>query len=401
MKIGIIREGKNPPDSRVPLIPQQCADLIKNRGIDLVVQSSPIRCYTDEEYTALGVPVVENVEDCDILLGVKEVPIDQLIPNKGYFFFSHTFKEQPYNRELLQAILAKNISLMDYEVLTNEKGQRVIAFGYFAGMVGAYNGLMTYGKRTGSFTLKRMHQCYDYAAAKAQFEYINFPPIKIVLTGMGRVASGAAKVLKDMGIPQVPPHDFLIKDFGHIVFTQLDCKDYVAKKDGSKFELTHFFNNPTEYKSIFAPYSKAAHLMINGIYWDSQAPPFFTKAAMKSDDFSIEVIADVTCDIAPEASIPATLKPSTIADPIFGYDAFTESEIHPFQRHSIDMMTIDNLPNELPRDASESFGSQFIESVLDDLLNPSKDGVIERGTMTKDGQLTERFRYLSDYVQGK
>ena len=219
-----------------------------------------------------------------------------------------------------------------------------------------------------------------------------------MLTGTGRVASGAAKVLTDMGIPKVPPQDFLTKDFGHIVFTQLDCKDYVARKDGSAFDLTHFFNNPTEYDSIFAPYTKVAHLMINGIYWDSQAPPFFTKNEMKSTDFSIEVIADVTCDIAPEASIPATIKPSTIADPIFGYDAFTESEIHPFQRHSIDMMTIDNLPNELPRDASEAFGKQFIAFVLDDLLNPAKDGVIERGTMTKAGKLTERFRYLTDYV---
>jgi len=395
MKIGIIREGKNPPDSRVPLVPSQCADLIKNKGIDLVVQSSPIRCYTDEEYAAHGVPIVEHVADCDVLLGVKEVPIEQLIPNKGYFFFSHTFKEQPYNRGLLQAVLAKNISLMDYEVLTNQNGQRVIAFGYFAGMVGAYNGLMTYGKRSRAFSLKRMKDCYDYAAAKAQFPFIDFPPIKIVLTGTGRVASGAAKVLKDMGIPQVPPADFLNMEFGNIVFTQLACEDYVATKDGSDFDLQHFFKNPSNYKSIFQPYTEVADLMINGIYWDSSAPPFFTKKDMKSTDFAIEVIADVTCDIAPEASIPATIKPSTIADPIFGYDPFTESEIHPFQQQSIDMMTIDNLPNELPRDASESFGNQFITSVLDDLLNPATDGVIDRGTMTKNKSLFSFFAAFS------
>lgn len=398
MKIGIIREGKNPPDSRVPLIPEQCAQLIKNKGLDLVVQTSPIRCFKDEEYANLGVPIVQDVSDCSVLLGVKEVPIEQLIANKSYFFFSHTIKEQPYNRKLLQAVLAKNIRLMDYEVLTNEKGQRVIAFGYFAGMVGAYNGLMTYGQRTGVFRLKRMHQCYDYAAAKAQFDYLKLPPIKIVLTGTGRVASGSVQVLKDMGIAQVSPVDFLTKTYDYAVFTQLCCEDYVTPKNGNSFELIHFFQNPSEYRSIFSPYTKVADIMINGIYWDNQAPAFFTKKEMKVNDFRIKVIADVTCDIAPEASIPATLKPATIPDPVFGYDRFTASEIQPFQAHSIDMMTIDNLPNELPRDASEAFGNQFIDYVLDDLLNPAKNGVIERGMMTKDGALTERFQYLANYI---
>jgi len=398
MKIGIIREGKNPPDSRVPLVPQQCAQLIKNKALDLVVQASPIRCFKDEEYANLGVPIVEDVTDCDVLLGVKEVPIEQLIGDKSYFFFSHTIKEQPYNRKLLKAVLAKNIRLMDYEVLTNEKGQRVIAFGYFAGMVGAYNGLMTYGQRTGAFNLKRMYQCYDYAEAKVQYNYLKLPPIKIVLTGTGRVASGAVQVLKDMGIAQVSPADFLHKQFDHIVFTQLGCKDYVVPKEERSFELTHFFQNPTAYKSSFSPYTKVADIMINGIYWDNQAPVFFTKKDMKANDFAIKVIADVTCDIAPEASIPSTIKPATIPDPVFGYDRFTESEIHPYQTHSIDMMTIDNLPNELPRDASEAFGNQFIDYVLGDLLKPSKNGVIERGMMTKNGQLTERFQYLTNYI---
>lgn len=399
MKIGIIREGKNPPDSRVPLVPSQCAEL-RQKGIDLVVQSSPIRCFKDEEYANLGVPVVDEISDCEVLLGVKEVPIHQLIADKTYFFFSHTIKEQPYNRKLLQAVLAKNIQLLDYEVLTNEKGQRVIAFGHFAGMVGAYNGIMTYGIRTKKFSLKRMFQCYDYAEAKAQFEQLALPPIKIVLTGTGRVAGGSVQVLKDMNIRQVSPADFLSKKYDEAVFTQLGCKEYVAKKDETTFELSHFFKNPTAYKSIFAPYTKAADLMINGIYWDNQAPAFFSKAEMKSPDFKIQVIADVTCDIAPDASIPSTLKPATIPEPVFGYNPFSELEIKPYQSHSVDMMTIDNLPNELPRDASESFGNQFITSVLDDLLNPTENGVIKRGTMTKNGELTERFSYLTDYING-
>ena len=250
------------------------------------------------------------------------MPIEQLIPNKSYFFFSHTIKEQPYNRKLLKAILAKNISLMDYEVLTNEKGQRVIAFGYFAGMVGAYNGMMVYGKRTGEFDLKRMFQCHDYAAAKEQFKSLDLPPIKIVITGTGRVSSGSVQVLKDMGIRQISPYDFLNKEYDEAVFTQADCIDYATRKDGNEFDLQHFFTKPALYKSIFAPYTKMADLMINGIYWDSKAPAFFTTTEIKSAEFKIKVIADVTCDIAPEASIPSTLKPATIAEQFLAMTPF-------------------------------------------------------------------------------
>ncbi|RME33002.1 MAG: alanine dehydrogenase, partial [Deltaproteobacteria bacterium] len=139
MKIGLIREGKVPPDNRVPLTPDQCRFLMDRYEVDIVVEPSPIRAFRDEEYAALGIPLRTDLSDRDILLGVKEVPIEQLIPGKTYFFFSHTIKKQPYNRPLLQAILRKRIRLIDYEVLTDESGKRVIAFGYFAGMAGAHN----------------------------------------------------------------------------------------------------------------------------------------------------------------------------------------------------------------------------------------------------------------------
>lgn len=400
MKIGIIKEGKIPPDSRVPLTPKQCSTLIQ-QGLDLVVQKSPNRSYSDEEYTALGIPLVDDVKDCSVLLGVKEVPIDQLIANKTYFFFSHTIKEQPYNRKLLQTVLQKNIRLIDYEVLTDDLGRRLIAFGFFAGMVGAYNGLLTYGTRAGDFTLKRMHLCRDYADAKSQFGDLTLPPIKIVLTGTGRVASGAVKVLRDMRIKQVTPAEFLKESFSEIVFTQLDCEDYAERKDGKPFQLNDFFKNPDQYKSIFSPYSQVADLMINGIYWDNQAPAFFRKESMNSPDFSIEVIADITCDIAPESSIPSTLRATTIADPVFGYDPHSEQEVQPYQERSVDMMTIDNLPNEMPRDASSAFGDQFIEQILPEMLKSEPSEVIERGTIANNGKLTAPFEYLQAYLEGK
>lgn len=400
MKIGIIREGKIPPDARVPLTPKQCRKIEANFPVDISVEPSENRVFKDEEYVKQEVTLSKDMENCEVLMGVKEVPIDNLIPNKTYFFFSHTIKEQVYNRELLQAILAKNIRLIDYEVLTDEKSRRLIAFGRFAGMVGAHNGLWTYGKRTGIFELKRMKDYKDYAEAKAFYKAVQFPPIKIVLTGTGRVGKGAAEVLEDMGIIKMNPEDFLSKDFDHAVYTQLICEDYAQRKDGSAFKKKDFYQHPEWFESKFAPYTKASDLMINGIYWDNNAPAFFTKEEMKNDDFKIKVIADVTCDIAPVSSIPSTLFASTIADPVFGYDPKTEAETDAFQANCIDMMTIDNLPNELPRDASQSFGNQFIKYILPELLKEESD-ILERATVTDKGQLGKCFQYLEGYVKGE
>jgi len=397
MKIGLIREGKTPPDSRVPLTPAQCKKLIDTYQVDLCVQPSPGRCYTDAEYEAMGVPLQEDLSDRTILMGVKEVPVDQLIPAKTYFFFSHTIKEQAYNRSLLQTILAKNIRLIDYEVLTNEQGKRVIAFGKWAGMVGAHNGLFTYGARTGAFALPQMKHFHDYQAARSAYAAQEWPPIKIVLTGTGRVGTGAAKVLQDMGIRQVDPSAFLKDPFDEAVFTQLRVADYVTSKDGKAFKTKEFYQHPELFASSFAPFTRVADIMINGIFWDNRAPQFFTAEDMARDEFSIQVIADVTCDIAPVSSIPSTLRASTIADPIFGYDPKTGKEVPPHTPGSIDMMTIDNLPNELPRDASEAFGEQFITHVMPELLREQSD-LLDRATVATDGELGTHFAYLEGYV---
>lgn len=400
MKIGIIREGKTPPDSRVPMTPKQCAYLINEKKIDIVVQPSPKRCFPDENYLRLNVPMSEDLSDCDILMGVKEVPIDLLIANKTYFFFSHTIKKQSYNRGLLQAIIEKNIHLIDYEVLTNQKGNRLIAFGKFAGMVGAHNSIRTYGTRTGLYTLKRMKDCLDYEEAISVYKKLSLPPMKIVLTGSGRVGKGAAMVLDDMGIRKVSPENFLTNKYDYAVYTQLNCVDYAQRKDGSEFDKKTFYNQPELFESKFSPYYQIADVMINGIYWDNNAPAFFSLEEMKSPDFSIKVIADVTCDIAPISSIPSTIKASTIADPVFGFDPITEKEDLPYQDKVVDMMTIDNLPNELPRDASEAFGNQFIEKILPELLAKDSD-VIDRASVTKNGDLGSHFEYLRDYLNGE
>jgi len=398
MKIGIIREGKVPPDTRVALDPQQCAYLRSEFGLDVVVQPSPIRIFKDEEYAALGVPLEEYLGDCDLLLGVKEVPKDQLIPGKTYSFFSHTHKQQVY-RDLLQHILKKHVHLIDYEVLTDNLGRRVIAFGYFAGVVGAHNAFWTYAQRTGAFALPRMKDLYDYAAAKEIYRQLQLPPLKIVLTGTGRVATGADQVLEDLGIREVSPGDFLRETYNEPVYTQLFSRDYLRHKEGQSFDKLHFYQHPEDYESTFMRFAKTADIMINGIFWDNRAPAFFTVEEMADPDFKIQVIADITCDIAPLSSIPSTVRASTIADPVFGFDPHTGQETAPYQAGVIDMMTIDNLPSELPRDASTAFGKMYIEQVLPHMLAPNS-AMVERSTIARQGRLGQQFGYLYDFVNG-
>jgi saccharopine dehydrogenase (NAD+, L-lysine forming) len=399
IKIGIIREGKVPNDSRVPLSPIQCKEILeKYLEVKIVIQPSNIRCFKDEEYEKAGIPFQNNLEDCDVLLGVKEVPVDLLIANKTYLFFSHTMKKQAYNRKLLQTILEKKIRLIDYEAITDDKGVRLIAFGFYAGVVGAHNGIWTYGKRTGLFSLPRMHECHDYAEVLDAYKKIQLPTLRIVLTGGGRVASGAIKNLKDMGIQEVSVEDYLKNTYDFPVFTKLDAKDYVRHKEGKPFEKAHFYANGNEYESIFAKYSACTDIFLNGIYYDKKAPAFFKTSEMLKSNFNIKVIADITCDIAPDASVPCTLRPSLIADPVFGFDPKIGKECPPFYLQGVDVMAIDNLPSELPRDASVFFGEQLIKNVLPELLNGNKSAAILRGTIAENGVLTDKYSYLEDYV---
>jgi alanine dehydrogenase len=401
IKIGIIREGKIPPDARVPMTPEQCAEAQVELPLRIVVQPSGIRCFKDEEYIKHGIKLQEDLSDCDVLMGVKEVPINELQPEKTYLFFSHTIKKQAYNRPLLQAILQKKIRLIDYEALTDERGERLIAFGFYAGIVGAHNALWTWSKRTGDFYLPRLCETHDYAAVLALYDQQQLPPLRIVLTGSGRVSSGAAKNLKDMRIRQVSPQDFMDHSFSEPVFTQLQAADYVERSDGQPFDKAHFYAHGEAYQSKFAPYTRKTDIFINGIFYDTKSPMFFNAEDLKHPDFNIRVIADITCDIMPDSSVPCTIRPSKIADPVYGFSRFTGTETPPFQPDSVDIMAIDNLPSELPRDASAFFGRQLLDKILPELLIGRESPAIRRGMITESGHLTEAFEYLQPYVMGK
>lgn len=400
IKLGIIKEGKNPPDKRVALSPEQCEQILNDyKNVEIFVQKSNIRKFSDRDYERLGIAVVNDVSDCDVLIGVKEVPINELIPNKKYLFFSHTFKEQPYNRALLQAVIDKKIQLIDWEVITNKEGQRLIAFGRYAGIVGCYNGFLAYGLKTNQYKLKPAHQCEDRAEMEAQLPNIKLPNnFKAVITGKGRVGGGALEVIEKINIKEVSPEDFLTATFNEPVYTVLDVADYYQRDDLKPMDKFEFYKNPKGYHSIFQKYAKTSDLYIACHYWDSNSPYIFTREDAKSKDFKIKVVADISCDI--DCAVASTIKPSTIANPLYGYNPQTESEVDFYDENAIGVMAVDNLPCELPKDASESFGEMFIEHVLEPLLGNDPDDIIGRASQTKEGKLTSHFAYLENYLKG-
>ncbi len=400
MKFGIIRERKNPPDRRVVLSPSACQNVLSQfPQAQILVESSPIRVFTDDEYREKGIEVVYDMDACEVLLGVKEVPIDALIANKKYFFFSHTIKKQPYNRDLLRAVLEKNIELYDHEVITNPKGHRLVAFGRYAGIVGAYNGFRTFGLKFGQFEMPKAETLKDQQALISELKRLHLPNIKILLTGRGRVGNGAKEMLDGMGIKKVGVDDYLKKTFSEPVYCQIDASEYNKRKDGVRGNKADFFQNPQEYRSNFFRFVKVTDFYIAGHFYGDGAPYLYTREDVKHPDFNIKVVADISCDI--DGPVATTIRASTIAEPIYGYDPMTESETDFMQENAIAVMAVDNLPCELPRDASIGFGEAFSKYVIPAFFNNDEEGILERARMTQNGKLTQRYAYLQDYVDGK
>lgn len=401
MKIGLIKEGKIPADKRVAFTPRQLSELANKYDGQLTfyVESSNIRCFSDEEYTDVGIEVLDDISFCDYLIGIKEVPISKLVADKTYLFFSHTIKEQPYNKDLLRAVLDNGITLLDYEVLKDHNGNRTVAFGRWAGIVGAYNGLWTYGKKSGLFDLKRAFTCFDINEIHKELLKVQLPPIKIVVTGTGRVAHGVMEILDQVGIRKVGTKEFIQQYFDEAVYCVLSCEDYNRRKTDGGYDQQEFYSSPSLYESHFLKYAEVSDILIAAAFWDNRAPKLFNPQDIDSEEFSISVIADITCDI--DGSIPTTIRPSTILDPIFDIDRETFSELPAFGKQtSISVMAIDNLPTELPRDASEEFGTQLMHHFIPELVK-EKSTILDRATITKNGDLTIEFIYLKDYVSGK
>jgi alanine dehydrogenase len=399
IKIALIREGKIPPDNRVALTPPQCKWIKKTYpDVIIIAQHSPHRCFSDKEYISAGVEVREDISDCTIFIGIKEVPMPALIPGKTYLFFSHTKKAQPHNRKLMQAIIENKITLIDFECLEHEDGQRIIGFGFFAGIVGAHNGMMAYGNRTGSYKLARVYQQKDFRSLIHTYFGLKLPNIKIAVTGSGRVAHGITEIMNLMGLIEVEKEEYLSREFTYPVYVQLKGADlYEHKVDGS-YNREHFHRHPQEYRCRFLPFATQTDILMNGVYWDQQVPRLFEKEDIQKTDFRIQVIADITDDA--NGSVPINLGDQTIENPVYGVDINTFQKTPPYLPGSVDVVAVGNLPNELPRDASRYFGEQLIKYILPDLLTGSSDA-IKKATIVKEGNLTEPYRYLEDYAGRK
>ncbi len=400
MKFGILKERKNPPDKRVVFSPDKLKESkAQFPDAEIFVESSDIRVFSDEAYKNAGFQVVTNVSNCDVLLGVKEVPIEALIPNKKYFFFSHTIKKQPYNRKLLQAILVKNIELYDHETIVKENGARLIGFGRYAGIVGTYNGFRAIGLKTNYFQLPKAETLENQQALIDELQRIKLPNLKILLTGNGKVAYGAKEMLDAMNIKQVSVDKYLSKEFDETVFCFVDVLDYNKRKEGKVVDNFDFYNHPELYESNFFRFAKVTDFFIAGHFYGNEAPAFFTKEDAKNQEFKIRFIADISCDI--NGPIASTVRASTIENPFYGYDPITEKEVDFLDEKAIVVMAVDNLPCELPKDASEGFGEMFLKNVIPAFFDGDKNGILQRAKITEKGKLTARFSYLQDYVDGR
>lgn len=399
LKLGLIREGKTPADNRVALTPAHCRWMLKNQpNVKIIVQHSATRCFTDKEYEMAGVEVKEDMSECDILLGIKEVPIEMLMENKTYLFFSHTKKLQPYNQKLLKTIVAKKITLIDYECLEHEDGKRIIGFGFFAGIVGAHNGMMAFGNRTGLFHLDKINGNKNFQQLIHTYFGLKVPNIKIAVTGSGRVAHGVLEVMNLLGINEVEPDDFLNKSFPYPAYVQLKGANLYENKVTGKYSRDEFHHNPANFNCIFNRYLPHTDILMNGIYWEKAIPRLFELEDIKSKDFRIQTIADITDDM--HGSVPCNMGDSTIEDPVYGVDKNSFEKTAPYLPGSIDIMAVGNLPNELPRDASRYFGEQLIKHVLKDLIE-GNSRIIDKATIIQSGVLTTEYSYMNDYAYGE
>ena len=397
MKFGIIKERKNPPERRVVFSPDALSSLKQSyQNVAIKVESSDVRIFTDEEYRNLGIEVVDDISDCAVFFGVKEVPIAFLIPNKSYFFFSHTIKKQPHNRQLLQALLDKKIDFYDHETLVDIHNHRLIGFGRYAGIVGTYNAIRAFGIKFELFKLPKATSLYGKEALVAHLKRLVLPPLKFVVTGTGKVGGGVQEVLDAIKIKKVSIEDYLTKKYSQAVYTQIDVLDYNKRKDTKVLDKDDFFEHPQDYLSNFERFSKVSDVFIAGHFHANEAPDILTREMLQSNTNAIKIVADISCDT--NGPIACTLRSSTIEEPFYGYLPSENKEVDVFHPAAIVVMAVDNLPCELPKDASEGFGDMFLEHVIPAFFNGDKDGILRRAKITENGKLTPRFSYLQDYI---
>ncbi len=399
--IGIIRESRN-DENRTPLVPEHIKKYKEsNPNINFIIQPSNSRCFADEEYELCGAKINENLNECSIIFGVKEIDPNILINNRTYFFFSHTFKInkqqkniEKHKKDLLLSILNKKITLIDYENIRGKNGTRCLGFGRFAGIVGCYNTLNLLLKMLGKQSLASAYKINDYERLVLNLKNLYFPKTKILVTGDGRVAKGVIELLNLTNIKAVSKKDFLEKKFDQPIFCNLKTKDYVTNNSYTYFNLEHFINNPQDYSSSALQYLKETDILISAHYWDPSSPKIFENEDLKVLQ-NLKIVGDISCDI--NGSVPTTIRSTTIEEPNYWIERYTLKEIDE-NNDGIAVMAVDNLPSELPRDSSTEFSEGIINEVLPFLLKED-DGRILNGTITRDGSFLEKYNYLNNYIR--
>ncbi len=394
--ISIIKEARI-DENRTPFTPNQIQTLIANfPNLHVLVQPSKNRCFNDEDYSKAGAKIEEDIIRSDIIFGVKEVEISKLIENKTYLFFSHTSKVRKdisqstkdkaiiYKKELLREVIKKKITLIDYENIreTSGKGYRYLGFGRFAGIVGCYNTLNLYLKLQKKQLLPRAFEINSYEKIKKLISKQNFNKIKILLTGSGNVAKGSMEILKHTNIKQISLNDYLNKKYDEAVFCNISLREHVERNDGKHSSYQDFMLNPHEYKSTATNYLYSTDMLITGHYWEPKFPKLFSLNQINKFK-NLKIIGDITCDI-------------NGSKPYYSFDINSMKEIDLCNK-GIAVMAVDNLPSELPNEASEEFGKSIISEILPFLIGKD-DGRINRATTTSQGKLCPTFRYLENFI---
>jgi len=405
--LAVLREARI-DENRTPFSPTQISYLLnKFNNLKIIVQPSKRRCFKDKDYLKAGAQIIDNLSSADIIFGVKEVDISTLIKGKTYLFFSHTSKVRQhigqviknkaivYKKELLKEIIKKNITLIDYENVRDASGEgyRYLGFGRFAGIIGAYNTLNLYLKLNNKQLLPRAFEINNYKQVKKLINKQNFNKIKILLTGSGRASKGARELLKHANIKQVSINDYLKNKYDEAIFCNISAKKHVERKDGKVSSYKDYILNPHEYNSKVKNYLYNTDMLIACHYWDPKFPKLFSSKQI-NEFKNLKIIGDVTCDI--NGSVPTTIRSTSISKPYYSINTDSLKEIE-LNNKGIAVMAVDNLPSELPKDASEEFGNSVISEILPYLLNKD-DGRINRATTASNGKFFSNFIYLNDFI---
>ncbi len=431
--IGIRRETKDDLERRAPISPDQVKELVEKNNLKVIVQPASQRKYTDEQYRNAGAILQEDLSECNIIFGVKEVPIPDLIPNKPFVFFSHTIKGQQYNMPLLKSILDQNITLIDYEPVTNEQGKRIIFFGRFAGIAGMIDSLWILGQRLKyegyNTPFERIKQAVEYETLEEAENEISavgkeiaenglpdeLTPLITGFTGRGNVSKGAQKIYELLPVEKISPGELidLVESGNYSNRKVYSCEfyspDLYCRKDGAEFNREDFYKHPDLYKSQFEKYIPYLTVLINGIYWEPEfdrlvTKQFITESYKQNKKLSLKVIGDITCDIA--GSIELTQKATRYDNPCYVFNPEDQKIYDGWEGSGPVILAVDKLPTEIPREATTSFGAALLPFVpklagtdfskeFDELDLPEE---FRGAVIAHRGKLTPKYEYLYEHI---